>query len=85
MLLDVGKETIGTTALDAAPDMILEMPEDTYAPLLLTLGIACLFAGLIAQGVVARGQRRTVLAGSRRCWCGCGRGATLREREPPHG
>ena len=27
-----GKETIGTSALEAAPDMILEMPEDTLRP-----------------------------------------------------
>ena len=30
MLLAAGKETIGTTGLDAEPDMVLEMPEDSY-------------------------------------------------------
>ncbi|HEY0747717.1 MAG TPA: cytochrome c oxidase subunit I [Steroidobacteraceae bacterium] len=47
MLLDSGKETIATSALDAAPDMILEMPEDSFAPLVLTAGLSGLFAGLL--------------------------------------
>jgi cytochrome c oxidase subunit I len=47
LLLESGKETIGTTALDAAPDMILEMPEDTPAPLLLTVGTVIVFVGMI--------------------------------------
>ena len=49
LLLDQGKETIGTSALDAAPDMILEMPEDSYAPFLLTVGLSILFAGLLGK------------------------------------
>jgi cytochrome c oxidase subunit I len=47
LLLDTGKEMIGTSALDAAPDMVLEMPRDTAAPFLLTLGLSVVFAGLI--------------------------------------
>ena len=47
LLLDTGKETIGTTPLEAAPDMILEMPRDTAAPFILTLGISVVFVGLI--------------------------------------
>ena len=49
LLLDQGKETVGTTALDAAPDMILEMPEDTFAPLVLTVGLAVAFVGLLLK------------------------------------
>ncbi|MBC7484112.1 MAG: cytochrome c oxidase subunit I [Rhizobacter sp.] len=49
MLLDDGRETIGTTALDAIPDVILRMPSDSLAPLLLTLAITVLFAGLLFQ------------------------------------
>jgi cytochrome c oxidase subunit I len=45
-LLMEGKETIGTTALDAEPDIILKMPEDTTIPfflaLFLSLGFGCL-------------------------------------------
>jgi cytochrome c oxidase subunit I len=49
MLLDAGKETIGTTALDAVPNMILEMPEDSYAPFLLTVGLSVLFVGMLLK------------------------------------
>ena len=49
MLLDEGKETIGTTALDAVPNMILEMPEDSYAPFLLTVGLSVLFVGMLVK------------------------------------
>jgi cytochrome c oxidase subunit I len=47
LLLDKGRETIGTTLLDAEPDVILKMPGDSYAPLLLGLSITALFVGLI--------------------------------------
>jgi cytochrome c oxidase subunit 1/cytochrome c oxidase subunit I+III len=47
LVLDAGRETIGTTVLDAEPDVILRMPGDSPAPLLLTLGLAGLFAGLL--------------------------------------
>jgi cytochrome c oxidase subunit I len=49
MLLETGKETISTSALDAAPDMILEMPQDSFAPLLLTLGVTALFVGMLLK------------------------------------
>jgi heme/copper-type cytochrome/quinol oxidase subunit 1 len=49
MLLDEGKETIGTTALDAVPNMILEMPEDSYAPFLLTAGLSVVFVGMLIE------------------------------------
>jgi hypothetical protein len=44
-----GKETIGTTSLDAVPDIILEMPEDTFAPLCLTIGMSLVFTGLLLK------------------------------------
>ena len=47
MLLDHGRETIGTTALDAEPDVILRMPGDSLSPLLLALALAAIFAGLL--------------------------------------
>lgn len=46
-LLMEGRETIGTTALDAIPDVILKMPEDSYAPFLLGLFNALLFVGML--------------------------------------
>jgi heme/copper-type cytochrome/quinol oxidase subunit 1 len=46
LLMD-GRETLGTTQLDALPDIILKMPEDTYTPLFLALFSALGFAGLL--------------------------------------
>src|SRR5262249_50446509 len=54
MLLGSGKETLGTSALYAFPDMVLEMPRDTSAPFLLAVGATVLFVGLLLrQNVVA--------------------------------
>jgi hypothetical protein len=47
MLLDRGRETIGTTLLDAEPDVILKMPGDSYAPLLLALAMTAAFVALL--------------------------------------
>ena len=47
MLLAEGKETIGTTPLDAQPDVILKMPEDSFAPFMLTLAMSAFFVGLL--------------------------------------
>lgn len=46
-LLDHGRETMGTTALDSMPDVILRMPGDSAAPLILALALAMLFVGMI--------------------------------------
>jgi cytochrome c oxidase subunit I len=43
LLLDEGRETVGTSALDAEPDLILQMPEDTTAPFWLAVGLAVAF------------------------------------------
>ena len=45
-LLAQGREALGTTALEATPDIILKMPEDSYAPFWLAVFAALLFAGL---------------------------------------
>jgi cytochrome c oxidase subunit 1/cytochrome c oxidase subunit I+III len=55
MLLDHGRETIGTTALDAEPDVILRMPGDSPAPLLLTLALTGLFAAALLHRWIAVG------------------------------
>ena len=49
LLLDQGRETVGTSALDAEPDLILEMPGDSFAPLTLTIGLSALFAGAVLR------------------------------------
>jgi len=46
-LLMEGRETIGTTPFKATPDIILKMPEDSYAPFFLGLFSALIFAGLL--------------------------------------
>jgi cytochrome c oxidase subunit 1/cytochrome c oxidase subunit I+III len=47
LLLDHGRETIGTSALDAVPDVILRMPGDSVAPLLLSIALAFVFVGML--------------------------------------
>ncbi|MBV9510016.1 MAG: cbb3-type cytochrome c oxidase subunit I, partial [Caulobacteraceae bacterium] len=49
LLLDHGRETIATTPLDAEPDLILQMPEDTLAPVSLAAGMSALFAGALVH------------------------------------
>jgi cytochrome c oxidase subunit 1/cytochrome c oxidase subunit I+III len=53
MLLDHGRETVGTTVLDADPDVILRMPGDSPAPLLLAIGLAGGCAGLLLHSWIA--------------------------------
>jgi cytochrome c oxidase subunit I len=80
LLLDSGKETIGTSALDASPDMILEMPEDTLAPLILTLGLAGVFVGLLLRNWIAVSCAAVVVGAGILFWLWPRR--DLREREP---
>ncbi len=49
LLLDHGRETIGTTALDAEPDAILRMPGDSLLPLLTALTTSAIFVGLLLR------------------------------------
>ncbi len=46
-MLDDGRETIGTTPLDAIPDVILRMPGDSLAPLLLSIALVSVFVGMM--------------------------------------
>ena len=64
MMLDRGKETVTTTALDAEPERIVEMPEDSYAPLLLAIALSVLFVGLLLKvwAVVAIGALAVLAA-----------------------
>jgi cytochrome c oxidase subunit 1/cytochrome c oxidase subunit I+III len=50
--LTQGRETLGTTVLDAEPDVILRMPGESYLPLILALGLAVLFSGMLAKAPV---------------------------------
>lgn len=53
MMLDHGKETVTTTPLDAEPDRIVEMPEDSWAPFLLAAALGVLFVALLLKAWVA--------------------------------
>jgi cytochrome c oxidase subunit 1/cytochrome c oxidase subunit I+III len=46
-LLTNGRETIGTSPIDAKPVAILKMPEDSYTPFFTGLFLSLLFAGLL--------------------------------------
>ena len=48
-LLDHGRETIGTTPLDAEPQVILKMPGDSLLPISLAVSVAILFVGLLGH------------------------------------
>ena len=56
-LLDQGRETLGTTALDSEPDVILKMPGDSYTPfvlaLLLTILCYCALMHWWWQGLIS--------------------------------
>ena len=47
LVLDKGRETIGTTILDAEPDVILKMPGDSYLPLLVAVAMAAVFTCML--------------------------------------
>jgi cytochrome c oxidase subunit 1/cytochrome c oxidase subunit I+III len=70
LLLDHGRETIGTTLLDAEPVVILKMPDDTFAPLILGLALVVVFAGLLAHlwWVVVIGVLITLIAAIAWLW-----------------
>ncbi len=49
MLLDHGRETIGTSMVDSEPQAILKMPGDTLVPLLCTIALTVLFTGALLR------------------------------------
>jgi cytochrome c oxidase subunit I len=81
MLLEDGKETIATSTLDAAPDMVLEMPADSFAPLLLAIGTSVIFVGLLLKLWSLAGLGGAVTVVALLAWLWPRR--ELREREPP--
>ena len=83
MMLDHGKETIATSALDAQPDMVLEMPQDSFAPLMLAAGLAALFVALLLKIWVLACLGGSIVALAILVWLWPR--VYLREREPAHG
>jgi cytochrome c oxidase subunit I len=68
LLLARGRETLGTSALDAEPNLILEMPADSVAPALLTVGLVLLFTGGLLKVWWLAGLGGAVCAGALILW-----------------
>ncbi|HYZ87490.1 MAG TPA: cytochrome c oxidase subunit I [Bryobacteraceae bacterium] len=48
-VLDLGRMTMATTALDAAPDAVARMPEDSITPLLFALAATAVFVAILLK------------------------------------
>jgi cytochrome c oxidase subunit I len=68
LLLDHGRETLGTSALDGQPNLILEMPADSLAPVILALGLSTLFAGALLKAWWLTGAGGGVCVGALLLW-----------------
>jgi heme/copper-type cytochrome/quinol oxidase subunit 1 len=51
LVLDEGHQTIGTTAVDADPESVLEMPAGSYTPVASAFGLALFTAGALVRVV----------------------------------
>jgi len=83
MTLDHGKETVTTTPMDAEPDRIVEMPEDSWAPFLLTIALAILFVALLLKLWLVIALGGLLVFGALLFWLWPRR--RLLEREPARG
>jgi len=70
LVLDEHHETVGVTALDGEPDVILKMPGESYMPFLMTLCLSALFAGLLIHlwWLAAAGAALGIIAGIAWLW-----------------
>jgi cytochrome c oxidase subunit I len=83
MTLDHAKETVTTTPMDAEPDRIVEMPEDSWAPFLLAVALGVLFVALLLKLWPAIAIGALLVFGALLLWLWPRR--RLLEREPAHG
>ncbi|MBV8784588.1 MAG: cbb3-type cytochrome c oxidase subunit I, partial [Gammaproteobacteria bacterium] len=83
MLLEQRREALATTPVDAQPDMILEMPEDTAAPLVLALGLSVTCVGMLRTSGWLFGVGLAVCAVALLLWLWPR--AEMGEREVAHG
>ena len=84
MLLTEGKQTIGTTGVDAVPDIVLQMAEDSYAPFWLAAGTTIHFRRAATQEH-GRGHHRHRDRRARADRVAVAHSRNLRERERTHG
>ncbi len=68
LLLDQGRETVGTSPLDGQPTLILHMPDDTLAPFALAAGLAILFAAALGHLWWLAAGGTAVIAGALLAW-----------------
>ena len=47
LVLERGRETVGTAPMDAKPDIILKMPGDSFAPVIFAAALTGIFVGLL--------------------------------------
>jgi heme/copper-type cytochrome/quinol oxidase subunit 1 len=83
LILDQGKETLATTPLDAEPERILEMPEDTIVPFLLALAMTIFFIGMLLRLWLVAALGGIVCAACLLVWLWPD--AKLHQREPADG
>lgn len=82
--LDHGRETIATTPLDAEPDAVLKMPDDSFAPLFLALSLTALFIAMLAKSLDGGIVACLAILASMLLWLWPARG-TFRPLEVSHG
>jgi len=80
LLLTQGRETIGSTALDAIPDVILKMPGEAYSPFFLALFLTGALVGLLLHAWWLAAAMTLACAASLVCWMWPS--ATLLQRMP---
>ncbi|MGI8486548.1 MAG: cytochrome c oxidase subunit I [Thermomicrobiales bacterium] len=53
LVLAHGRETVGSSILDAQPERVLSMPKESLLPLVLAIGLLVLFVGLLVDSLAA--------------------------------
>ena len=83
-LLDHGREALGTTPLDAQPDIILKMPTDSYAPFMLAVVSALLLVAMLLHAWTATGLMAAACGVTTLAWLWPERLLIQREPQPVH-
>lgn len=85
LVLGEGREALGTTPLDAEPNVILKMPGDTLAPLCLALAMAVLAIGLALVNWFVAALGVALAAGAILVWLWPSTVLGETAEVPPHG
>lgn len=60
LVLDHHRETLGVTAMDGEPDVILKMPRESYSPFIMAVCLSALFTGLLVHIWVLAGAAAAI-------------------------